>query len=80
MPVPDLLGVVGVSIVLLAFILLQSARVEFDDYSYLALNGVGAALGVFSLFFEFNLSVMLMEGAWVLVSAYGFVRRVSQTE
>ena len=35
------------------------------------LNGVGALFVVISLLFRFNLSALLMEGAWVVVSLIG---------
>ncbi|HDL16873.1 MAG TPA: hypothetical protein ENH27_03425, partial [Rhizobiales bacterium] len=54
---------------------LQADRVRYDDYSYLALNGVGAALIIVSLFYAFNLAAFVMETIWVAISVYGAVKR-----
>jgi hypothetical protein len=38
------------------------------------LNLTGALLILLSLYFDFNLSAVLMEGAWALVALIGLVR------
>ncbi|HEX6831895.1 MAG TPA: hypothetical protein VF132_00060 [Rudaea sp.] len=70
----DLLGNIGVAMMLVAFFLLQAQRMGAQDLSYLLLNGVGALLVLVSLWFAFNLSAFVIETAWVAISAYGLVR------
>ena len=67
----DLLGTIGVVMVLLAYFLLQVGRMRAEDVRYSLLNGIGAGLVVLSLLFEFNLSALLLEGFWVLISLIG---------
>ncbi|GBE43829.1 hypothetical protein BMS3Bbin10_01911 [bacterium BMS3Bbin10] len=71
----DMIGLAGVAAIIAAFFLLQADRVRYDDYSYLALNGVGAALIIVSLFYAFNLAAFVMETIWVAISVYGAVKR-----
>jgi hypothetical protein len=67
----DLLGTIGVALVLWAYFALQTGRLKAEHVSYSVFNGIGAAFVVVSLLFEFNLSALLMEGAWVLISLIG---------
>ncbi len=67
----DILGTTGVALVLWAYFALQTKRMKAEDLAYSVLNGVGALFVVISLLYRFNLSALLMEGAWVLVSLIG---------
>ena len=41
---PDLIGLVGVALILVAYAGVQSGRLPAEDWRFSALNGVGAAL------------------------------------
>jgi hypothetical protein len=60
--------------ILLAYFLLQAGRLSGTGVAYQLLNLFGAGGVLLSLAGAFNLSVALLEGAWVLVSTYGLVR------
>ena len=45
----DILGTVGVAVIILAYILLQNERLRSDQLAYSLLNAVGAALVLESL-------------------------------
>jgi paired small multidrug resistance pump len=70
----DWIGVAGTLMVLGAFFGLQSGRLAGNGIVYQLLNLLGAAGVLVSLVGEFNLSVFLLEVAWVSISAYGIVR------
>ena len=70
----DIAGLAGTLMILLAFFLLQAGRLSGTGIAYQLLNLFGAGGVLLSLAGAFNLSVALLEGAWVLVSAYGLVR------
>ena len=74
----DAIGLVGVAAIIAAYFLLQADRVRYDDYSYLALNGAGAALIIVSLIYAFNLAAFVMESIWVAISVYGAVKRYAR--
>lgn len=68
MSVSDSLGTAGVSLLLLAFLLILSKKIQVESVSYTLLNMVGAALcGVSAYLISFYPFVVL-EGVWVLVS------------
>jgi hypothetical protein len=74
MSLADGLGVIGVLLILVAYAGAQIGRLEPRLAPALLLNLVGACLILGSLAFKFNLSAVLMEGAWALVAIYGLVR------
>lgn len=70
----DVVGLGGTLAILLAYVLLQTRRLSGTGIAYQLLNLFGAAGVLVSLFGTFNLSVFLLELAWVAVSAYGIAR------
>lgn len=71
---PDALGIVGVLCILIAYAGATSGRLDARRAPALLLNLTGALLILVSLYFDFNLSAVLMEGAWALVAVYGLVQ------
>jgi paired small multidrug resistance pump len=67
----DVVGLLGTLMILAAFFLLQARRLSGTGLPYQLLNLFGAAGVLVSLLGTFNLSVFLLEAAWILVSAYG---------
>lgn len=70
----DLIGNIGVVILIITFLMLQLNKIPSDGLAYSVLNAVGASLIVVSLLFDFNLSALLMEVFWVLISCVGIYR------
>ncbi|MBP6439192.1 MAG: hypothetical protein KA280_06980, partial [Thermomonas sp.] len=56
------------------FALLQAGRLSGTGLVYQLLNLFGAAGVLVSLLGTFNLSVFLLEAAWIAVSVYGIAR------
>lgn len=70
----DLVGNVGVLLMVIAYLLLQLEKLSSSAVSYLLLNTVGAVLVIISLVFRFNLSAFFMEAFWLLISLYGLTK------
>lgn len=70
----DLLGNIGVLLMVVAYLLLQLEKLSSSATSYLLLNTLGAVLVIISLTFRFNLSAFLMEAFWLLISLYGLMK------
>ncbi|HEY8186173.1 MAG TPA: hypothetical protein VIF64_08895 [Pyrinomonadaceae bacterium] len=70
----DVIGNVGVLLMVIAYLLLQLEKMSSSGISYLLLNTVGAVFVIISLLFRFNLSAFLMEAFWLLISLYGLTR------
>jgi len=78
---PDYVGLVGVSIILITYFLLQARKVRSDNLTYLLLNIFGSVLIFFSLLYKWNLSAAVIEITWVAISIYGlFKRHISKTK
>ncbi len=71
----DLVGNVGVVLILLMYLAVQLDRIDVRGLTYTLVNGAGAALILVSLINEFNLSAFLIELAWFGISVFGLIRR-----
>ena len=70
----NVLGLVGVALILLAYLLLQLRRIDPASAAFSALNALGAALVLLSLYYDFNLPAAVVEGAWLLISLFGLAQ------
>lgn len=69
--IPDIIGLIGVAMILFAYWGVQTDRLPAKDWRFSAVNGLGALLIMISLFYSFNLASFIIECAWLLISAYG---------
>lgn len=67
----DLVGSVGVALIILTYILLQLEKIGSKNLLYSVLNAIGAALIIFSLYFDFNFSAFIIEFFWLIISLFG---------
>ena len=72
----DIVGTLGVAIIILTYVLLQIERVRSDQLSYSLLNAVGASLILVSLYFDFNFPSLVVEFFWLLISLFGIGKYV----
>ena len=67
----DILGTLGVAIIILTYVLLQLGRLRSEQLAYSLLNAVGASLILVSLFYSFNFPSFIVEFFWLLISLFG---------
>ncbi len=72
----DFLGSVGVAIIIVTYVLLQTGKLKSEFLSYSILNACGASLIIISLVFNFNFSAFIVEFFWVLISIYGIIKYI----
>ena len=70
----DIIGTLGVALILLCYFLIQVGKLTAENLSYSVINMVGASLILFSLYYEFNFASVLIESFWVLISLIGISR------
>jgi multidrug transporter EmrE-like cation transporter len=70
----DFLGNIGVVVLMVTYLMLQLNKLSSDGLAYSLLNAIGASLIIVSLLYDFNLSALLMEVFWVLISFVGIYR------
>jgi hypothetical protein len=71
---PDLIGLIGVVITLIAYLLLQISVLKIQDVIYSAANALGSVMILYSLIFQWNLSCFVIESFWLGISLFGIVK------
>jgi hypothetical protein len=78
----DVLGSLGVGLIILTYILLQLEKIRSNGLPYSLVNGIGAAFILTSLFYSFNFPSFIVEFFWLLISLFGvgkyFLKRNAQ--
>lgn len=67
----DILGTVGVAIIIVTYVLIQLGKVRSEQLLYSLLNAAGATLILISLYFDFNFPSFVVEFFWLLISLFG---------
>jgi putative Ca2+/H+ antiporter (TMEM165/GDT1 family) len=70
------IGIIGTTMIIGSYLALQLGRLASTDLSYSTLNAIGASLLVVSLLFAYNLSALIVEGFWVVISVVGIIRNI----
>jgi hypothetical protein len=78
--VADPLGLIGVVLLLIAYLFLSTGRWASDSMTYQVYNLLGAVLILYSLCFHWNLSSFVIEVAWVAISLIGIARIKSKNK
>ncbi len=71
---PDLIGILGVIIIIIAYVLLQLEKMDAKDLSFSVLNTLGAFLIIVSLIYDWNFASFIMESTWMIISMYGIIK------
>lgn len=74
MHIHDIIGMIGVVMVLVSYSLLQMEKISSQSLSYSLINMIAAAMILFSLYFDYNLPAIIVEAAWFIISAYGIFK------
>ncbi|MEO0596448.1 MAG: hypothetical protein AAF126_10085 [Chloroflexota bacterium] len=71
----NIIGMIGVAIILVTYFLLQTDRIQARELRYSILNAIGSGFILLSLIVDFNLPSFIIEVAWVLISLMGIFSR-----
>lgn len=74
MTTSDLIGTVGVSILLVAFVLNQRRTISEHSRAFLAMNLVGAVMCGYAAWLVRFMPFVVLENVWALVAAWGLLR------
>ena len=72
----DLIGNLGVVLILGTYLLMQLGRLSGTSIQYTGSNALGAACIIVSLIYDFNISAMIIECFWLGISIIGIVRAI----
>ncbi|HYC39876.1 MAG TPA: hypothetical protein VEB63_05250 [Chitinophagaceae bacterium] len=70
----DLIGTIGVAVILLAYFLNTTSMIEKNGRLYYVMNIVGAALATYAALLINYWPFVILEAAWTLVSIYGLMK------
>lgn len=73
---PDVIGLIGVVIILIAYFLLQISYFKIEDILFSLINVLGSLMILYSLWFNWNFPAVVIEVAWVFISLYGVFNTV----
>ena len=71
MGIPDVVGLVGVALLIVTYAMLQFDRIDPKGFWYSFNNMIVAVLVTVSLLYSFNLASMVIEVFWFSLSVYG---------
>ena len=70
----DLIGTLGVGLILMAYFLNTARLLPKDQKLFFTLNIIGAALACYASFLINYWPFVILEGTWTLVSIYGLMK------
>lgn len=70
----DLIGTVGVSLILLAYFLNTARMLAKNQKAFYVMNIFGAALACYASWLLYYWPFVILEGTWTLVSIYGLMK------
>ena len=70
----DIITTIGVSLILLAFLLLNIKKISPTDKSYHVMNVLGAGLACYGAILINSIPFVVLEGIWAAVAFYGLLR------
>lgn len=75
----DLVGNLGVLLIVGSYFWMQIGRISGQSPVYSLVNGAGAAFILVSLYYNFNLSAVIIESFWLVFSLMGAVLSLRKT-
>jgi len=70
----DIIGTIGVALILVAYFLHTEKLLRPDGKGYYVLNTIGAALACYASLLIGYWPFVILEGTWTLVSIYGLMK------
>ncbi len=70
----DVVGMVGVLIIVIAYLLLQVEKISLQSLEYSLSNTIGSIMILLSLLEHWNLASVVIEVFWIGISLYGVVK------
>lgn len=72
----NVIGMIGVVLVLVAYLLLQIDKLSQDSITFSLFNFIGSICILISLYFTWNLASGVIEIAWLIISFFGLSKAI----
>ncbi len=76
MTTTDLVGVIGVTILLIAFLLNLMNKIATDGMLYISLNLIGAGIACLASVMLKYVPFIVLEGAWAVFSLFSLIKNL----
>jgi len=80
MTLPDIIGYIGVALLIVTYAMLQLDRIDPKGFWYSFNNMVVAMLVTVSLLYTMNKASMVIEVFWFIISVYGIIMYFKRKE
>lgn len=74
----DIIGAIGVGIILLAYFLNIFSLIKKDGSLYFILNIIGASIACFASYLIDYVPFIILEATWAIVSVFGLIRSIKK--
>ena len=74
----DLIGFIGVTILLVAYFLNLTDKIAKNSLAYLLMNFIGAGTACFASILMNYLPFIILEGSWTIVSIFGLLKQINR--
>lgn len=75
----DIIGTIGVGLILLAYFFNTFSLIPKEDKLFFSMNIIGAGLACYASFLINYVPFIILEGVWCIVSIAGFVKLLYKT-
>jgi O-antigen ligase len=76
----DIVGTVGVGIILLAYFLNMFSWIKKDGVSFYLMNIIGASIACFASYLIRYIPFVILEGTWAIVSVVGLLKNIKKPQ
>ncbi|MES2748739.1 MAG: hypothetical protein V4648_10165 [Bacteroidota bacterium] len=76
----DIIGTIGVGLILLAYFLNLFSFIKKDGVLYFVINIIGAAIACYASILIDFVPFIILEGAWVIVSVIGLLKTIKKPQ
>ena len=76
----DLIGTIGVGIILLAYFLNMFSYIQNNGKLFYLLNIIGASIACFASYLIDYIPFVILEGTWALVSVVGLIKSIKKPQ
>jgi O-antigen ligase len=80
MSLTDLIGTIGVGLILLAYFLNMFSLIKKEGNLYFIINIMGAGVACFAAVLIHFMPFILLEAAWVIVSLVGLIKSIKKPQ
>jgi hypothetical protein len=74
MTLPDIIGLFGAFFVLIVYTSLSLQKLSSDSFIYSLFNLIGGIMILYSLFYAWNFSAVVIEILWIIISMVGILK------